>query len=89
MGGVTRCVILSELDLYRSNNDLKILRNAIEKRLRMNTEHVITGRWTEALGMMAIPTNAPSSLRLLSELVDDMWYHVGDTSVDVSHNFLV
>lgn len=68
---------------FRTPDDLKILRLAIEKRLRMNTEHVITGRWTEALGLMALPTNAPTSLKLLSELVDDMWYHAGDTAVDV------
>jgi ubiquinone biosynthesis protein COQ9 len=67
----------------RGKDDLKILRLAIEKRLRMNTEHVFTGKWTEAMGLMALPTNAPSSLKLLAYLVDDMWHYAGDTSPDV------
>ncbi len=49
----------------------------------MNADHVMTGRWIEALGLMALPTNAPKSLRNLSELVDDIWYYAGDTSADV------
>lgn len=57
---------------------------AIEKRLRMNTPHVLTGRWTEAMGLMALPTNIPASLRVLSDLVNDIWYIGGDASVDVS-----
>ena len=83
--GIRRKINRQWLFLYnRDKNDLKILRNAIEKRLRMNTDHVYAGRWTEALGLMALPSNVASSLRLLSELVNDMWYLAGDTSVDVS-----
>lgn len=52
----------------------------------MNAEHVFTGKWTEAMGLMALPTNAPSSLKLLAHLVDDMWHHAGDTSPDVRFN---
>ena len=53
----------------------------------MNSEHVFTGKWTEALGLMALPTNAPSSLKLLAYLVDDMWHHAGGTSPDVRLNY--
>nr|CAH0102375.1 unnamed protein product [Daphnia galeata] len=74
----------AQLDPLQGKDDLKILRLAIEKRLRMNTEHVFTGKWTEAMGLMALPTNAPSSLKLLAYLVDDMWHYAGDTSPDFS-----
>lgn len=50
----------------------------------MNADHIFTSRWTEALGLMAFPPNAPSSLKLLANLVDEMWFHAGDTSADVS-----
>ncbi|KZS11099.1 Ubiquinone biosynthesis protein COQ9, mitochondrial [Daphnia magna] len=74
----------AHLDPLKAKNDLKILRLAVEKRLRMNADHVFTGRWTEALGLMAFPPNAPSSLKLLANLVDEMWFHAGDTSADFS-----
>ncbi|EFX71430.1 hypothetical protein DAPPUDRAFT_255763 [Daphnia pulex] len=74
----------AQLDPLKAKDDLKILRLAVEKRLRMNAEHVFTGKWTEAMGLMALPTNAPSSLKLLAHLVDDMWHHAGDTSPDFS-----
>ncbi|XP_057379922.1 ubiquinone biosynthesis protein COQ9, mitochondrial-like [Daphnia carinata] len=74
----------AHLDPLKAKDDLKILRLAVEKRLRMNTEHIYTGRWTEAMGLLAFPANAPSSLKLLANLVDEMWFHAGDTSVDFS-----
>jgi len=62
----------------------EFLRDAVEKRLRMNEDYVITGRWIEALGIMALPPNAPSSLQHFAHLMDDMWHYAGDTSVDFS-----
>ena len=53
-------------------------------RLRMNEHHIVSGRWIEAMGLMALPPNVPKSLQHLSTLVDDIWYHAGDTSADVS-----
>ena len=50
----------------------------------MNEQHIITGRWIEAMGLMALPPNIPTSLRHFSGLVDDIWYYAGDTSADVS-----
>lgn len=54
----------------------------------MNAEHIFTGKWTEAMGLMALPTNAPSSLKLLAHLVDEMWHCAGDTSPDVKLNYI-
>ena len=53
------------------------------RRLRMNEQHVVSGRWIEAMGLMALPPNVPASLRHFSELVDDIWYYAGDSSADV------
>ena len=50
----------------------------------MNEHHIVSGRWIEAMGLMALPPNVPKSLQHLSTLVDDIWYHAGDTSADVS-----
>jgi len=34
--------------------------------------------------LMAMPQNAPDALKAVSYMVDDIWYHAGDTSTDVS-----
>ena len=52
----------------------------------MNEDYVVTGRWIEALGLMALPPNAPASLHHFAHLMDDMWHYAGDTSADVSHS---
>ena len=40
-------------------------------------------RWPEALGLLALPHNAPTSLANFGTLLDDIWYHAGDRSSDV------
>ncbi|XP_055624625.1 ubiquinone biosynthesis protein COQ9, mitochondrial-like isoform X2 [Toxorhynchites rutilus septentrionalis] len=55
-------------------------RKAIELRLRMLTPYI--GHWSQALGLMALPPNAPTSLANLLTLVDDICYYSGDRSVD-------
>jgi len=37
------------------------------------------------MAMMALPTNAPTSLKILTRMVDDMWYYAGDRSTSVSN----
>lgn len=49
----------------------------------MNSEHILTGRWIEAMGLMALPRNAIDSLKCLAELTDGLWYLAGDKSSDV------
>jgi len=34
--------------------------------------------------MMALPANAPTTLKILTRMVDDMWYYAGDRSTYVS-----
>lgn len=67
-----------------SKSTSKFLRDGIQERLLMNSEHIITGRWIEAMGLMALPPNAIESLKYLSELTDGLWYLAGDRSSDVT-----
>ena len=34
--------------------------------------------------MMALPSNAPTALKNLTRMVDDMWYYAGDRSTYVN-----
>ncbi|KAL4234219.1 Ubiquinone biosynthesis protein coq9 [Mactra antiquata] len=56
------------------------IRNAVETRLRMITPYI--EKWPQAMGMMAIPVNAPEALNNLLNLTDEIWYHAGDKSTD-------
>ncbi|XP_075694348.1 ubiquinone biosynthesis protein COQ9, mitochondrial isoform X2 [Rhinoderma darwinii] len=59
----------------------QFLRDAVEARLRMLVPYI--GQWPQAMGILLLPPNLPSSLNLLSELVDDIWHHGHDRSTDV------
>lgn len=43
----------------------------------------VISRWPEALALLMSPANACTSLRKLSELIDEIWHQAGDRSVDV------
>lgn len=55
---------------------------AVKMRLEMNIPHI--DAWPQALGVLAQPHNAPHALTLLTNLVDDIWYALGDKSVDMN-----
>lgn len=38
----------------------------------------------QALSILMLPHNIPSSLSLITSMVDDMWHYAGDQSTDVS-----
>ena len=38
----------------------------------------------QAMAVMLLPQNSPDALRNVAHMVDDIWYHAGDTSTDVS-----
>lgn len=56
------------------------LRKHVENRLRMNSPYL--KHWPQAMAIMSLPQNAPKSLHYGLELVDSMWYHAGDKSLD-------
>lgn len=55
---------------------------AIKQRLLKLHPHIKT--WPQALAMMTLPPNVPTSLANMLTLVDDICYYSGDRSVDVS-----
>lgn len=56
---------------------------AVRMRLEMLGPHMDT--WPQAMGVMAQPQNAPTALKQMAMMVDDIWQHAGDTSTD--HNW--
>ncbi|XP_061533424.1 ubiquinone biosynthesis protein COQ9, mitochondrial [Phycodurus eques] len=58
------------------------LRDAVETRLRMQIPYIET--WPQAMSILLLPHNIPKSLKHLSTLVDDIWYHAGDRSIDMN-----
>ncbi len=59
-------------------------RTMVEKRLRMNGDLVKSGRWAEAVALMASPTAFSGYLNAELRLVDAIWHHCGDMSVDAA-----
>lgn len=62
-----------------------VVKDALESRLRMMAPHKKS--WPQALALMSLPQNVPTSLANLLTLVDDVCYHAGDRSVDVGGFF--
>ncbi|XP_059239789.1 ubiquinone biosynthesis protein COQ9, mitochondrial [Mustela nigripes] len=58
----------------------QFLRDAVETRLRMLIPYI--EHWPRALSILMLPHNIPSSLSLLTSMVDDMWHYAGDQSTD-------
>lgn len=55
---------------------------ALQMRLQMTEPYV--AHWPQALAMMSLPQNVPTSLAQLLTMIDDICYYAGDRSVDVS-----
>lgn len=55
---------------------------AIRRRLEMNIPYMDV--WPQALAVLSKPTNSRVALQLLVQLIDDIWYSIGDTSTDIS-----
>ena len=60
------------------------VRSLVLERLRANVDSGILSRWQEALGLMSLAGNVPSSIRELGLLSDEIWYLSGDLAVDAS-----
>lgn len=56
---------------------------ALQQRLAMVQPLIKT--WPQALAIMSLPPNVPTSLANMLTLVDDICYYSGDRSVDVSY----
>lgn len=63
------------------------VKDALEIRLKMVVPYKDT--WPQAIALMALPPNVPTSLKHLLTVVDDICYYAGDKSTDVSRFILV
>lgn len=61
--------------------ELAFVSAAIQHRLEMLEP--LLAVWPQALGLRALPQNAPVALTQTMRMVDDICYHAGDRSVDV------
>ncbi|KAF8424100.1 COQ9-domain-containing protein [Tirmania nivea] len=85
-------LVMSRLDLHQrvqfpsaEARELGVgqkIRTLVVERLRANEK--VLGRWQEALGLMSLAGNIPTSITELAKLSDEIWYLVGDTSVDTA-----
>jgi ubiquinone biosynthesis protein COQ9 len=60
------------------------VRSLVLERLRANADAGVVPRWQEALAIMSLAENIPSSLKELGALSDEIWFLSGDTAVDSS-----
>nr|XP_056718593.1 ubiquinone biosynthesis protein COQ9, mitochondrial [Euleptes europaea] len=58
----------------------QFLKDAVEARLRMLIPYI--EKWPQAISVLLLPHNIPTSLNLLTSMVDDMWHYAGDQSTD-------
>ncbi|NWI15354.1 COQ9 protein, partial [Crypturellus soui] len=58
----------------------QFLRDALEARLRMLIPYI--EKWPQAISILLLPHNIPSSLSLLTSMIDDIWHYAGDRSTD-------
>ncbi|NXN17501.1 COQ9 protein, partial [Indicator maculatus] len=58
----------------------QFLRDALEARLRMLIPYI--EKWPQALSILLLPHNIPSSLNLLTSMIDDILHYAGDQATD-------
>ena len=72
--------------LYRRRKSTAFIRDALEARLRMIIPFV--EQWPQAMALSAVPANTKDHFNNIMQLTDDIWYHAGDRSADVSKGVL-
>jgi len=60
----------------------KRVTEAVKLRLELNAEYLPA--LPQALAIMALPTNVPIAAQELANVVNDIWFVVGDRSTDAS-----
>lgn len=78
--------LLEFLKELQRQNEQKPLAPAefVEKAIKVRLEMTIPylSKWPQAIAIMSLPPNVPTSLATLLTLVDDICYYAGDRSVD-------
>lgn len=70
------------LNTFSKAELVKFLSTTIKTRLLMIQPYL--NQWPQAIALLSKPSNAPNALSNLMTLVDDICYHAGDRSIDVS-----
>lgn len=60
----------------------QFVREAVMRRLNMNSPYILAHRWSEALALTANPLYCKDTLGSIQQLCDDIWYRAGDTTTD-------
>lgn len=60
------------------------VRLGVQARLEQFAPFVRDGSWAQAMGVAALPQNAPTTTRLLAVAADEIWYQAGDRSTDTT-----
>eukprot|EP00794_Sanderia_malayensis_P018731 gene18731-20620_t len=58
------------------------IQDAIITRLQMLRPYIQT--WPQAVQLLIRPNTAPAAMESLANMVDEIWYHAGDTSTDLN-----
>lgn len=53
-------------------------------RARLELLEPVLATWPQAMAIGALPQNAPSTMKKLATMADDIWYYAGDQSSDAS-----
>ncbi|XP_072925687.1 ubiquinone biosynthesis protein COQ9, mitochondrial isoform X1 [Hemitrygon akajei] len=71
---------LVELGQEESKKTDVFIMDAVEARLRMVIPYIDS--WPQAMSLLLMPENVADSLRILTEMVDEIWFYAGDKSTD-------
>ncbi|XP_070616849.1 ubiquinone biosynthesis protein COQ9, mitochondrial [Erythrolamprus reginae] len=73
---------LVQLGQLEKKKTEQFIRDALEARLRMLIPYI--EKWPQAMSVLLMPHNIPSSFNLLTTMVDDIWHYAGDRSTDIN-----
>ncbi|KAI8614065.1 COQ9-domain-containing protein [Chytriomyces sp. MP71] len=72
---------MRDMDLASMRVPVKIRSGVL---LRLDRLKPVVAHWPDALALMAMPQNVPTSLHNLGALVDEIWYVAGDKATDLN-----
>lgn len=78
---IHNCTLLQNESKLSTITPPQFVEEAVQHRLLMIVPYL--NKWPQALAVMSLPPNVPTSLASLLTMVDDICYYAGDRSVDV------
>lgn len=74
--------LIANTELLQAMSVTERLKFGVRARLELIVPVLQT--WSQAMGLGALPQNAPTTFNKLAKLSDEIWYFAGDKSTDVS-----